>query len=74
MLKRLINCSDSNVIDFCILMRYIKSSNRFYYLKASILFLKTPEEIYKIVHSDKYFNNEERKIFEHYIQYISKKY
>ena len=55
-------------------MKYIKSPNRFYYLRASILFMKSPDEIYRIVHSDRYFNNDERKIFEHYIRYISKKY
>ena len=55
-------------------MKYIKSINRLYYLRASVIFFKSPSAIYEIVHSERYLNNEERKILEHYIRYISKKY
>lgn len=55
-------------------MKYLKSINRLYYLRASVLFLKSPAEIYEIVHCERYLNNNERKIFEHYIRYLSKKY
>lgn len=53
-------------------LKFLSSPFRWYYICASIRFLKTPWEIYDITHFDGYIvNSKNREISEDYINYRS---
>ncbi len=56
-------------------IRFLKSSNRFFYLWNALIYRRSPQNIFDVAHSDGYLpNSDDRDIWEKFHRHLSRKY